>query len=63
MKYQRHKRSVYYLEWWYIWVVVVGGGGGGGGDGGGRRNGNKIKEETHLISVLLDVLTPSLLYV
>lgn len=44
-------------------MVVVGGGGGGGGDGGGRRNGNKIKEETHLISVLLDVLTPSLLYV
>lgn len=40
MKYQRHKRSLYYLER-YIWVVVVG----GAGDGGGRRNGKKRKED------------------
>lgn len=62
MKYQRHERSVYYLEW-YIWVaevivvivlvvvvmvVVVGV--------------MERRKENNLVSILLDVLIPSFLY-
>lgn len=44
-------------------VVHLGGGGGGGDGGGGGSNGKKKgRRITHLISILLDVLIPSLLY-